>query len=230
MTQKLRWTTNISLTNTNLPCCWPAWAHHRSAGVLGNTRAGPGGFSRSWAFKVLALATLLEICSLGEGFTLGVIQSAASNCSPSRDWEWILHLPTLNLCGSDWLFTLKISSITFFKWKLPIFYQDEKQTEIHCSNMMNTFLYLENWKTMECVLCSHVRAGPSRRQKLGDMLDVVAPTTCNKLTVRKTGKHQHQCSRSGHTEETDWISLTIYWLVVWWEGECLIKLHSMYHQ
>ena len=143
MTQKLRWTTNISLTNTNLPCCWPAWAHHRSAGVLGNTRAGPGGFSRSWAFKVLALATLLEICSLGEGFTLGVIQSAASNCSPSRDWEWILHLPTLNLCGSDWLFTLKISSITFFKWKLPIFYQDEKQTEIHCSNMMNTFLYLE---------------------------------------------------------------------------------------
>ena len=125
-------------------------------------------------------------------------------------WEWSTLLPLTaprpetengsSICPL-WTFVeligflhLKNRQLLFFKWKLPIFYQDEKQTEIHCSNMMNTFLYLENWKTMECVLCSHVRAGPSRRQKLGDMLDVVAPTTCNKLTVRKTGKHQHQCS------------------------------------
>lgn len=144
------------------------------------------GFSSKWALRTWALGSRWLPCREYEGLTFGMIHLSEGNCWPSRYWDWIFHLPTLVICSSDWLLALKISENTIFLETVCV---TQRRSKLKCYNVITDLSGLRTRKLVNKADCDDARTWPRRRREGSLMLDVIAPTTCNKLTpVSTTGK------------------------------------------
>ena len=136
---------DVYLLSSPLPS---RWGNHTSAkdGLLSLPRIPAPGFSSKSAFSTRALGDLWGSWPGGEGRNLGRIQSVDWSCWPSRDWDWIIHLPTLSRRWSVWalwVLTLRISSIWFLLQHFMNNSLPSKDTEADCS------------KVVQHLVCSH---------------------------------------------------------------------------